>query len=565
MQYTHTSLPLPRFARVCTLVLGVAGALFGQSAMGQCTVAGTVATCTGAPGSVSYDAQAPEIVDTLVLNSVTDTANFGLFNNAVAESHDLAIQFNSGTITGSSFIFHIRNRGYGTTDAFVNGTLQGGGVRHQTNLADSTAPHSIVVGATGVVNSNATALWLRDVSVGPSTVDVSGNLTAGVSRAVHLSNNNTADTTLTTINLRSGASARGDNQALYLGNEGSGDSVINVDGTVMGGTEYPSNDPFKPWATGVLLDATSGAAILNIGPTGVVESLNDLAIVDMRSRATAGGGVTTINNQGRIVGWLLLGDGDDTYGNADVLNNSGTLLLRDYADDDLDGTRDTQSDPQVDFGGGDDRFVNTGNLVLASLDIAPSPGIESASIVALEAFAAGGVISLLDTDGGGAAPVAGDNLQISGTFTTEGGSLRLDVVAGDGSSASDLLTLEDVAQGSGPVDISITNAGGAGALTTGLGIPVVQVSGSSPPGAFTMTPFTVNGFEYSLVQADGQNWYLQSRQAPVEPEEPETESGTLAKPVPVMPLPLMALLAALMAGLASRSTAARSARSRQAK
>jgi hypothetical protein len=63
----------------------------------------------------------------------------------------------------------------------------------------------------------------------------------------------------------------------------------------------------------------------------------------------------------------------------------------------------------------------------------------------------------------------------------------------------------------GTVALDIQNAGGSGALTTGDGIPIVQVRGASDA-VFTLAhPVIAGPYEYHLAKI-GNDWYLQSKQ-----------------------------------------------------
>ena len=98
-------------------------------------------------------------------------------------------------------------------------------------------------------------------------------------------------------------------------------------------------------------------------------------------------------------------------------------------------------------------------------------------------------------------PVAGDVLVITGarqagvagpgTYVSNGGTLRLDTVLNEGGAAtrSDTLVVDGTSVGAGgATNMVIRNAGGAGALTVGDGILVVQVldPARSAPGAFSL-------------------------------------------------------------------------------
>ncbi len=532
--------------------------LFSSSLHAACTSSGGVASCTGDMSTAAPISMTTPGVAVTNLDGITmvypgpPTPVPGVFvqqfNNSTTANYDIAVHMNSGVLdtAGSDFFpVHIRNSGYGMTDTTVSGAILGGGIRQQMNLAANTSANGVLVNAPGVIDSLRTAIWLRDQSQGTSTIDIYGQVRSAYSRGVHLSNNNTADASESAVNVLAGGSVTSGNQGLYVGNMGSGDITVGVDGVVSGGVDDVALNTFDDYSAGVVLDATAGNASLTVGASGQLDSRNDVAVVDYRGRATAAGGVTAVINHGSLTGSLWLGESDNAYANADQLENTGTILLRNFADTDFDGVRDTEGDALIDFGAGDDMFVNTGRLVLASVASTTTPGIEAGVISGLESFSAGGVISLQDVDGGGAAPVAGDTLTVSGGLTVTGAAqLKLDVVLGDDASAADRLMLQDVAVGSGPVTLVIANAGGIGAATTGLGILVVEVAGTSPATAFSMAPVTAGGYVYSLVQADGRNWYLQSAVAPVAP----AANDDSAVPVPVMG-PMQLLLTVLTLGL----------------
>nr|WP_256460980.1 autotransporter outer membrane beta-barrel domain-containing protein [Comamonas sp. B21-038] len=103
------------------------------------------------------------------------------------------------------------------------------------------------------------------------------------------------------------------------------------------------------------------------------------------------------------------------------------------------------------------------------------------------------------------------NLTISGDYYGHGGSMALNTVLGDSSAASQKLIVNGNAMG--VTTLNITNLGGAGAQTTGNGILVVQVAGTSF-GDFELPEpgyIQAGGFRYSLAKV-GNNWYLQSEE-----------------------------------------------------
>lgn len=149
----------------------------------------------------------------------------------------------------------------------------------------------------------------------------------------------------------------------------------------------------------------------------------------------------------------------------------------------------------------------------------------------------------------------GDVLTVSGDYAG-GGTLALDVVLGDSSSAADHLVVQGDT-GATPTTLAISNLGGAGAATSGDGILVVQVGGTSAANAFALPApgYTdVGGFRYQLAQV-GSNWYLQAKaipgtdpEVPTNPEVPQVPDTTtnLAK-VPTLGGSALLLLSSLAA------------------
>lgn len=309
-----------------------------------------------------------------------------------------------------------------------------------------------------------------------------------------------------------------------------GTAEINVNGAVLGGSTSGAG-------AGIDVNAST-ATTITISGTGSVGSMSDYAI------ETAGAGTTTINNSGTITGRITLSGNDDTINNL----SSNSINLRRFTDSNGDGTRDTEAVGVVIFGAGNDTFnnaatgtvrvstvtgataFNTANETFATGSAALSltnEGIEQGHIVDLETFINSGILTLADVETGGTGPVAGDVLAITslnvpglgGTsnFISNGGQLHLDTVLDNGTvDTTDVLILDTVTTGAGGATaITITNAGGTGALTgSGAtdGIRVVEVRGAGSAGdAFALASPVVGGiFEYELNQADGQNWYLQS-------------------------------------------------------
>ncbi|WP_241027107.1 autotransporter outer membrane beta-barrel domain-containing protein [Variovorax sp. RKNM96] len=134
----------------------------------------------------------------------------------------------------------------------------------------------------------------------------------------------------------------------------------------------------------------------------------------------------------------------------------------------------------------------------------------------LPSLANSGVVSLV-----GAAP--GTTLTVTGAYVGNNGTLRLGIVPGIGSPASDRLILDGAgASASGRTSVQIANFGSLGAMTIGNGVELISaINGATTTAQTTKDAFALAGghvdagaYEYRLHAADvngaGENWYLRS-------------------------------------------------------
>lgn len=106
-------------------------------------------------------------------------------------------------------------------------------------------------------------------------------------------------------------------------------------------------------------------------------------------------------------------------------------------------------------------------------------------------------------------------LTVAGNYTSNGGTLLIEAVLGNDASPTDLLAITgNSILGTGATRIFVTNLGGAGAETTGDGIKIVDVAGTSAADAFVLAGPAIGGaYLYGLFQngiadpTDG-DWYL---------------------------------------------------------
>ncbi|WP_226788972.1 autotransporter outer membrane beta-barrel domain-containing protein, partial [Pseudorhizobium xiangyangii] len=123
-----------------------------------------------------------------------------------------------------------------------------------------------------------------------------------------------------------------------------------------------------------------------------------------------------------------------------------------------------------------------------------------------------------------------------GTLATNGGSFILNTQLNEGGAASQTDRIVVTGNASGEGILQIRNNGGTGAYTgTGAtdGIQVVQVGGASDANFELGSAAVVGIYDYKLVKADGQNWYLQTEgQDPGNPIDPELPGGHVVDTVP---------------------------------
>lgn len=195
-----------------------------------------------------------------------------------------------------------------------------------------------------------------------------------------------------------------------------------------------------------------------------------------------------INNYNLILGTVSLGKYDDVFNNSGVWNTAN-------------GTNE--------FGVGNDTVQNNGTVIAA----ANAAVVETTAFNALETFSnnVSGVIRMNDG-------ATGDTAIIGGNYVSNGGRLMVDTFLGADASPTDRLVIQgNSVLGSGATSLLVANTTGGGALTTGNGIQVVQVDGTSAAGAFVLGNRVAAGaYEYRLFQngfganaADG-DWYLRS-------------------------------------------------------
>ncbi|UYZ84694.1 autotransporter outer membrane beta-barrel domain-containing protein [Entomomonas sp. E2T0] len=269
-----------------------------------------------------------------------------------------------------------------------------------------------------------------------------------------------------------------------------GDNIINITGGSIKGASGTNS-------AGLKLTTTDGKT--HISNYGQISSDNDLAILSQTT-----GGESIVDNGGTIVGYSTISGSDVVFN-----NQGGTLDLQNFSS----GSKATIVNT---IGTTNGIFNNAGIIKFSNRNL---DGTTSHAVFDVATFNNAGTINLTNKNPLGDNALIGDTLTINGNYVSNGGSLYLNTLLDDGSSnggqgTSDLLIVNgDVITGTGATKVFITpTAPSLGQLTTGDGIKVVEVQGSSSSNAFALgKPLTSGAYEYLLNKGTtNENWYLTS-------------------------------------------------------
>ncbi len=257
-----------------------------------------------------------------------------------------------------------------------------------------------------------------------------------------------------------GSAISTDNSAVVVATS-SGTSVINVSkgAKVIGGG---TRDPIYGGGDGIYLSGYAGTATINNAGTIATTAADGYAISSISGLdyyTNTPNFSVTINNSGTLLGAVKLDVGED------VLNNSGVFVATKNSD----------------FGGGGDRFVNTGTLLVA-------PGVKPGRVSFLNLASFENKGGLVDLRNG----VAGDVLSLSGSYIgTSGAHLALDVIG----TKADMLTVTGAATGKTGIVLDMLPAD-ARLLATPL--TLVKVGTGSATDAFSLVNADVGLIRYGV-------------------------------------------------------------------
>jgi autotransporter family porin len=443
---------------------------------------------------------------------------------------------NAGTITGTNApAVLIRGTSTGTlvNSGFISGLV---GVQLQSSGMALTNTGTITgTGGTAVTISGSN----NSLTLGTASV-LNGNavVTSGTGNTLVLQGTGST-----------GSSFTGFNSLTLSGSNWTLSGPVSTTGTTAAATNVQSGTLILAGALanngtggGTTIGAGATLQVGNGGTSGSVagDMTNNGALVFDRSDSLIYGG--TISGTGSVTqsgsGTVIL-NGVQTYSGKTAVT-AGTLAIGDasHTGAELAGGGQTTVSAGAAFGGYGTvtgTVINDGLMGVGNALPALSNGPDAIFTV----------IGNLDNRGTitMANGVAGDRMIVTGgTYTSDGGQLRIDTVLNEGgaSSQTDTLVVDATAVGvGGATRITVQRVAGDGAVTQADGIQVVDVvdPSRSASGAFTLDGRVVAGpYEYRLFQGgvsdpDNGQWYLRSEQPPT----PTPTPTPTPNPTPVPP------------------------------
>lgn len=422
------------------------------------------------------------------------------YNGIYVTNNGTNLTIDAASATGGYYGIKARNSGTGALSVTSSGTVSGGnyaGIR----ATNTTSGNGVTINATGNVSGGDYGIIGWAYGSGDLTITTSGSVTGTDIAGIYSYKKNTGDISITA----SGAITGGNRAGIYNWHNGVGQTRIVLN-------------------SGASVSATSGVAIFDYGPGSTTVTVNSGASV--AGKIVLGPGNDTLAFDGGDFSQVTLFDGDDfdidagAGGNFDslTLSGSGTLntdLLVNWEEINIGGSvafsnnAFTFSQLTIASGGvlnTGTAFTFTGNLILAPGGTLDSTGNSPGNTIIAGNLTNNGTITMFDGE-------ANDSVTVTGNYTGAG-ALLIDTVLNDGVvDITDRLVING--SSAGTTAVTVNNVGGAGGDTdtgnpTTDGIQIVQVDGASA-GIFTLAgPVTAGAFTYDLVQADGQNWFLQS-------------------------------------------------------
>ncbi|MDQ0571445.1 outer membrane autotransporter protein [Variovorax paradoxus] len=447
-----------------------------QGAVGNATALNTGTVTTVGQDSVGISANVGTVTSTstatVIMNGGTVSTSGSSASGIVSSNAGLglaAVQMNAGTVAATGL------NADGLRAASAGGTYQvdvtGGSLTSGSGLAaaihtTAAAGGTVNIGAAATVNGAASGIAIRDGDFAQTGTDTLGG--------------NAVVTTAGTVT--------GD-AILGLGNDSLALTGGRFSGNIYGDDRVASaadgNDSFT-WTGGTLSGGFYGQ---NGSDTALVSAAgyNGSQVLDGGDDVSAADGwVDKLTLQG-------------------VTATAGGDTLRNWETITLDNTRLTLAGAPLVVGAGAD----AGGAPLG-LFIQPTSSV----FMGQPAFSVTGDVhnaGLIDLRNPAGTP--GNLLSLYGNYAGANGIVRVNTALGSDASATDKLVVNG--NTSGTSRVLVTNAGGAGAATIN-GIQVVQVTGTSSEGDFTLAaPVQAGAYEYGLhrggrTDGDANSFYLSS-------------------------------------------------------
>ena len=458
--------------------------------------------------------------------------------NAEVQQGTLILQGNNGTYTGTMLV-DAAGTLQGDALSMTKAVTDNGLVRFQQDVNGSYAGQIVGAGAlektgTGTLTLGAgntytggTTITQGTLAIGADsalggtsgaltfnggTLQLTGNVDVAATRAINITAaNGTIDTQGFASTVNQGVTGAGG-----LTKAGGGTLVLAADNTYQGGTTI---------SAGTLQlgnGGTSGSVAGNVADNGTLV-FNRSDVFTFGGTVSGTGGITqagtgttvlTANNaiQGNTLvasGALAIGDAAHAGATLGVSGSSTPQSLRTMAAGSGTNVQIAANATLGGYGTVNGAVTNNGTVAVADA-LAAFANTGSGSLTINGSLTNAGTVQI-----GGAG--VGNKLVVNGNYVGNGGVLAINTKLGADNSPTDKLVISG-GTASGNTSVRVTNAGGAGARTTGDGIEVVSaVNGATTQAnAFALANRVVAGpYEYTLQRggsASADSWYLRTLQ-----------------------------------------------------
>ncbi len=480
----------------------------------------------GGDGSTLTGIAGPTTVTTVT----TGTINAASWNAIEADADgggNVTVTTGTGSMSGTNAIFSRTSVGPGAVKIDTSGNLTGTNVIGPNNPG-GTAGHGIWVTASGTGGIDIKTAGGAVITADSDGILATSNAASGTAatNAIRIDEGST-------INAARGRGVRA--EITSAGN--AADVFLNSHADITGGTDGASLSTAGSGALKVsnagLLKGLGGAGLSTQSTTGAIAVNSSGTVMGSVAGISLAGGPAQIDNAGTVQN--LSGASSDLAIKSTGLV-TGTVVLGDLGNSFTNPGRWNTSGGTNDFGAGTTNAVV--NAASGTIVAAQNAALaETTTFSRLASFTNNGVLSMQDG-------AVGDRTVITGTYVSNGGTLRMDVDTQ--ALKSDLLVLDGGAA-TGSTAIVLGNTATMGAMTTGNGIELVDtVNGATTSvGAFRLgTRVAAGAYEYLLYRGgnaatggntNDQNFYLRST---VEVPTPPTDPTAPAPPTPpVMVVP----------------------------